>query len=89
MTLSATSVLASVVMIANMRSHSPVLGSFQFSQMPAIPKGEPFFMAMAYGCFRLHETEHDGFRPEIMHKPRTEKTVPFSVRCAVLQLGRK
>jgi hypothetical protein len=34
-------------MMANVRSHSPDLGSFQFSQMPAIPKGAPSFMAMA------------------------------------------
>ena len=29
------------------------LGSFQFSQMPAMPNGEPSFMAMAYGCLAL------------------------------------
>jgi hypothetical protein len=33
--------------LANVRIHSPELGPFQFSQMPAIPKGEPPFMAMA------------------------------------------
>jgi hypothetical protein len=33
--------------------HSPELGSFQFSQMPAIPNGEPSFMGMAYGCLAL------------------------------------
>ena len=39
--------LASVVMTANVLIHSPDAGSFQFSHMPAIPKGEPSFMAMA------------------------------------------
>ena len=38
-------------MIANVRIHSPEAGSFQFSQMPAIPNGLPSLMAMAYGCF--------------------------------------
>src|SRR6266404_9693003 len=47
----ATSSFESVVMIANVRIHSPEAGSFQFSQMPAIPNGAPSFMAIAYGCF--------------------------------------
>src|SRR4051812_10806554 len=46
----ATSSLASVVIIANVRIHSPEAGSFQFSQMPPTPKGRPSFMAIAYGC---------------------------------------
>jgi hypothetical protein len=37
--ISATSSLASVVMIAKVRSHSPDAGSFQFSQTPARPNG--------------------------------------------------
>src|ERR1700746_3910955 len=49
--MSATSSLASVVMIAKVRVHSPEVGSFQFSQIPAIPNGAPSFMAIAYGCF--------------------------------------
>src|SRR6202040_3389980 len=49
--MSATSVLASVVMMTKVRIHSPVLGSFQFSQRPAIPNGEPSFIAIAKGCF--------------------------------------
>src|SRR5262249_39153487 len=40
-------------MMANVRIHSPDVGSFQFSQIPARPNGEPSFMAMAYGCFAL------------------------------------
>src|SRR6266576_7040869 len=47
----ATSSLASVVMIANVRIHSPEVGFFQFSQIPEIPNGAPSFMAIAYGCF--------------------------------------
>jgi hypothetical protein len=39
------------VMMAKVRIHSPVLGSFQFSQRPAIPNGEPSFIAIAKGCF--------------------------------------
>jgi len=39
--------LASVVMIAKVRIHSPEAGSFQFSQIPASPKGAPSFMAIA------------------------------------------
>ena len=35
--ISATSSLASVVMIAKVRIHSPEAGSFQFSQMPPSP----------------------------------------------------
>jgi hypothetical protein len=38
-------------MIASVRIHSPEAGSFQFSQMPAIPNGLTSLMAMAYGCF--------------------------------------
>src|SRR5262249_47989742 len=49
--ISATSSFESVVMMANVRIHSPEAGSFQFSQMPAIPNGEQSFIAMAYGCF--------------------------------------
>jgi len=49
--ISATSSLASVVIIANVRIHSPDAGSFQFSQMPARRKGAPSFMAIAQGCF--------------------------------------
>jgi hypothetical protein len=36
--MSATNELASVVMIAIVLTHSPLLGSFQFSQMPPMPK---------------------------------------------------
>jgi hypothetical protein len=35
--ISATSSFESVVMMANVRIRSPEAGSFQFSQMPAIP----------------------------------------------------
>ncbi len=42
--MSATSSLASVVMMAN---DSPEAGSFQFSHTPARPNGAPSFMAMA------------------------------------------
>src|SRR5947207_13064945 len=49
--MSATSSLASVVMIAKVLTHSPGDGSFQFSQIPAMPNGAPSFMAIAYGCF--------------------------------------
>ena len=45
--------LALVVMIANVRIHSPEAGSFQFSQIPAMPNGPPSLMAIAYGCFAL------------------------------------
>src|SRR6266699_6176003 len=49
--MSATSSLASVVIIAKVRIHLPEAGSFQFSQIPAMPNGAPSFMAIAYGCF--------------------------------------
>ena len=39
--------LASVLMIANVRIHSPVVGSFQFSHRPPVPKWLPSFTAMA------------------------------------------
>ena len=45
--MSATSALALVVMTANVRIHSPDDGSFQFSQMPAMPNGAPSFIAIA------------------------------------------
>jgi len=45
--MSATISLASVVITANVLIHSPEAGSFQFSQMPAIPNGLPSFMAIA------------------------------------------
>jgi hypothetical protein len=48
--MSATSSLASVVITANVRSHSPEAGRFQFFQMPAMPNGAPSFMAIANGC---------------------------------------
>src|SRR5262249_51607463 len=51
--ISATSSFESVVMMAAVRSHSPEAGSFQFSQIPAIPNGAPSFMAIAYGCLAL------------------------------------
>ena len=38
-------------MIANVLTHSSLTGSFQFSHSPAIPNGEPSFIAMAKGCF--------------------------------------
>jgi hypothetical protein len=43
----AISSLASVVMIAKVRIHSPEFGSFQFSHSPPIPNGPPSFIAMA------------------------------------------
>src|SRR6516225_7909605 len=49
--MSATISLASVVITAKVLIHSPDAGSFQFSHSPAMPNGEPSFMAMAYGCF--------------------------------------
>src|SRR3954447_6126385 len=51
--MSATSSFASVVITAKVLTHSPVLGSFQFSQMPASPKPEPSFMPIAQGCLAL------------------------------------
>ena len=39
--------LEGTVMMAKVRSHSPVFGFRQFSHSPARPKGEPSFMAMA------------------------------------------
>jgi hypothetical protein len=44
---SATNSLASVVMITKVRTHSPEIGSCQFSHNPPIPNGLPSFMAMA------------------------------------------
>jgi hypothetical protein len=35
------------LMMAKVRSNSPVLGFFQFSHNPPRPKGEPSFIAMA------------------------------------------
>src|SRR5215207_10923696 len=49
--MSATISFAFVVRTANVLTHSPVLGSFQFSQMPASPNGEPSFIPIAKGCF--------------------------------------
>ena len=46
----ATSSLAGTVMIAKVRTHSPVVRSFQFSHSPGMPKGDPSLMAMANGC---------------------------------------
>src|SRR5262249_18507846 len=43
--ISATSSFESVVMMANVRIHSLEAGSFQFSQMPAMPNGAPSFLA--------------------------------------------
>src|SRR5262245_55479782 len=51
--MSAISSFESVVMMANVRIHSPEAGSFQFSQIPARPNGEPSFIAIAYGCLAL------------------------------------
>jgi hypothetical protein len=45
--ISTTSSLASVVMIAKVRIHSPEVGSFQFYHCPPMPNGLPSFMAMA------------------------------------------
>jgi hypothetical protein len=45
--MSATNSFTSVVMIANVRTHSPEAGSFQFSQMPARPNDAPSFTAIA------------------------------------------
>jgi hypothetical protein len=45
--ISATSSLASVVITANVRIHSPEAGSFQFSHKPPMPNGRPSFMAIA------------------------------------------
>jgi hypothetical protein len=45
--ISATNSLASVVMIAKVRVHSPEVGYFQFSQSPPRPNGQPSFMAIA------------------------------------------
>jgi hypothetical protein len=45
--ISATNSLASVVITAKVRIHSPEAGSFQFSQSPPMPNGRPSFMAMA------------------------------------------
>src|SRR5262249_9078711 len=39
--ISATNSLESVVMMANVRIHSPDVGSCQFSHMPAMPNGAP------------------------------------------------
>src|SRR6516164_11079913 len=38
-------------MMAKVRTHSPEVGSFQFSHRPPIPNGLPFLITMAYGCF--------------------------------------
>jgi hypothetical protein len=38
-------------MIAKVRTHSPEVGSRQFSQIPPMPNGLASFMAMAKGCF--------------------------------------
>jgi hypothetical protein len=46
--MSATNSLASVVMIAKVRIHSPEAGSFQFSQMPPMPNGLSSFMAQLH-----------------------------------------
>ena len=48
--ISATSSFESVVTTVKVLSHSPVLGSFQFSHRPPSPTGEPSFMPTAYGC---------------------------------------
>jgi hypothetical protein len=44
-----TSSLEGTVMMAKVRSHSPVLGLRQFSHKPARPKGDPSFMAINKG----------------------------------------
>src|SRR5215203_3988684 len=49
--MSATISFAFVVRTANVLTHSPVLGSFQFSQMPASPNGGPSCIPIAKGCF--------------------------------------
>src|SRR5438552_18095971 len=80
--MSAMSSLASVVMTAKVRVHSPEAESFQFSQIPAIPNGAPSFMAIAYGCF--------AFCPLIaLHskKPSTG-TMERRLRYAARKLGR-
>ena len=51
--MSATSSLASVVMIAKVRTHSPVVGSFQFSHSPARPNGEAVLHGDRVGLLRL------------------------------------
>src|SRR5262249_57992857 len=51
--ISATSSFESVVMMANVRIHSPEAGSFQFSQMPAMPNGAPSFIAHRVGLLCL------------------------------------
>jgi hypothetical protein len=40
------------------RSHSSVSGSFQFSQSPAKVNGRPSFMAIANGSFGLAVLRH-------------------------------
>src|SRR5262247_1879345 len=49
----ATSSLAVVVMMQNVRTISPLSGCRHPSQIPAMPNGLPDFMAMANGCFAL------------------------------------
>src|SRR5919112_140802 len=51
--MSPTRLLAVVVTTAKVRTHSPVAGSFQFSQRLANPKGARSFIAMANGCLTL------------------------------------
>src|SRR6266404_9906965 len=50
--MSTTSSLASVVIIAKVRIHSPEAGSFQFSQMPARRARHPSSLSRR-GCFAL------------------------------------
>jgi hypothetical protein len=59
-----TSSFESVVMIAKVRTHSPA-ALFQFSHSAATPKGEPSFIAMAYGCFALSLIAFHSKKPSI------------------------
>jgi hypothetical protein len=59
-------------MMANVRIHSPEAGSFQFSQMPAMPNGAPPFMAIAYGCFLL--------TLDLQHMARHRRPDPITTR---------
>jgi hypothetical protein len=53
--------------VAKVRTHSEVAGSRQFSQTPAMPKGERSFMAMAKGCFTLERPSTPRTRPRVRH----------------------
>jgi hypothetical protein len=55
--ISATNSLASVVITANVRIHSPEAGSFQFSHSPPRPKGLPSFMPRDYARWLSNEPD--------------------------------